>query len=270
MSPRFGDLPRRLASALVLAPIALLCLWLGGALWVALVVLAGVAVAIEWARVCRFAPASPPGVFLPVLVAAAAATAATDHAPVALGILAGGGILLAAARGDGEGPRLWLAGGAVFVGLAAVAAVWLRLHGSAGPGNMLFVVLIVWASDSGAYLVGRIVGGPKLVPRLSPAKTWAGAIGGLVFAVAAGLLVAAGLAAGPSLGVAAASATLGVASQGGDLLESAFKRRFGVKNSGSLIPGHGGVLDRLDGILAAAPAAAALVLVLGRGAALWR
>ncbi|HWA78670.1 MAG TPA: phosphatidate cytidylyltransferase [Acetobacteraceae bacterium] len=270
MTQRFGDLRRRVLSALVLAPVALACLWLGGAIWVLLVVLAGIAAGREWARVCRFPPFSLPGVLLPVLVPVAGITAAFGFGFLTLSVLGIVAALLAGGRGGGAGPRRWLAGGLFYLGLAAVAVVRLRLYGAAGLGNMLFVVLIVWASDSGAYLAGRVIGGAKLAPRISPSKTWAGAAGGLCLAVVAGLLVAEGFAAGPSRGVLLASVTLGVASQAGDLLESAFKRRFGVKDSGSLIPGHGGVLDRLDGVLAAAPAAAILALALGPGVELWR
>ena len=266
----FADLPQRLLSALILAPIALLCLWLGGAAWVVLATLAGIAMGVEWAKVCRFLPVSPPAVLLPVLVAAACLASAAGFAFAALAVLFLVGVVLAAGSGGGTPARRWLAGGLLYLGLAAVATVWLRQSGPAGLGNMLFVVLIVWASDSGAYVVGRVFGGAKLAPRISPSKTWAGALGGLAFAVAAGILVAEGFAAGPSASVLLASVTLGVASQAGDLLESAFKRRFGVKHSGNLIPGHGGVLDRLDGVLAAAPAAAVLALVLGRGVELWR
>jgi phosphatidate cytidylyltransferase len=270
MVHHFADLPRRLLSALILAPIALFCLWLGGGAWVLLATLAGIALAVEWATICRFVPLSPPALLLPVLVAAACLASAAGFALAALFVLFVAGVVLAGGSGGGAAARRWLAGGLLYLGLAAVATVWLRLRGPAGLGNMLFVVLIVWASDSGAYVVGRVFGGVKLAPRISPSKTWAGAAGGLAFAVAAGFLVAEGFASGPSASVLLASVTLGVASQAGDLLESAFKRRFGVKHSGNLIPGHGGALDRLDGVLAAAPAAAILALALGPGVELWR
>ncbi len=270
VTQHFADLRQRLVSALVLAPIALLCLWLGGAAWVLLVTLAAIAVGVEWVQVCRFFPFRPPGLLLPVLLAGASLAASFGFALAALGLLVAVGAILVASHGEGAGPQRWLAAGLCYLGLAAIATIWLRRHGPAGLGNMLFVVLIVWASDSGAYLVGRLVGGAKLAPRISPSKTWAGAAGGLVFAVAAGLLVAEAFAAGPSAGVLLASAMLGVASQAGDLLESVFKRRFGVKQSGTLIPGHGGLLDRVDGVLAAVPAAVALTLALGSGVDLWR
>ncbi len=120
---------------------------------------------------------------------------------------------------------------------------------------MLFLAAIVWGGDIGAYLVGRLVGGPRLAPRISPGKTWSGALGGTLVAVLAGLAVRPGHA----LLAGLVALLLSVAAQAGDLLESGLKRRFGVKDSGRLIPGHGGLLDRLDGVLTSAPLLAALV-----------
>ena len=126
-------------------------------------------------------------------------------------------------------------------------------------------------SDIGAYLVGRWIGGPRLAPRISPGKTWSGAVGGLLAAVAAGLLAAHVLSDAAGLArVRWSPPLLGVVAQAGDLLESFVKRRLEVKDSGHLIPGHGGLFDRLDGVLAAAPAAALLALTLGRGVVLWQ
>jgi phosphatidate cytidylyltransferase len=163
-----------------------------------------------------------------------------------------------------------LAVGVPYVGIAAVALLWLRDDPVAGRADILFLVLTVWAGDIGAYLVGRWIGGPKLAPRISPGKTWSGAAGGLIGGCLCGLVVA-HLFSAPAtewrvIGVAA---LLGVVAQGGDLLESRIKRRFGVKDSGRTIPGHGGLLDRLDGLLTAAPVAALLALAVGRGVVLW-
>jgi phosphatidate cytidylyltransferase len=168
-------------------------------------------------------------------------------------------------------PAAWLAGGFVYLAPAAVAMVRLRHIHLVGRWDMLFLVLVIWASDIGAYLVGRMVGGPKLAPAISPGKTWSGGAGGLVAAGLVGLGVA--IWAGGRLPVAhcvAIAVILGVASQIGDLLESWFKRHFGVKDSGRSIPGHGGLLDRLDGMLTAAPAAALTAVVIGGGVLLWQ
>ncbi len=153
-------------------------------------------------------------------------------------------------------------------GRAALAA---GRSGPSGLRNTLFVLVVVWASDIGAYMVGRLVGGPKLAPMISPGKTWSGAVGGLVSAVLGSAVVANCVVAEFSaFHVIASAIVLGVISQSGDLLESGLKRHFGVKDSGRIIPGHGGLLDRLDALLAVAPVAALLALTVGRGVVLWR
>jgi len=140
-----------------------------------------------------------------------------------------------------------------------------------GTFLIFFVVLVTWAGDTGAYMVGRWIGGPRLAPRISPGKTWSGAAGGLLAAIAAGLIAAHLLSHSASVwrgGLVAA--VLAIVAQAGDLLESYVKRRLEVKDSGHLIPGHGGLFDRLDSVLAAAPVAALLALTLGRGVVLWQ
>ena len=160
--------------------------------------------------------------------------------------------------------------GLAYVAVAGAALLWLRDDPVAGRANVLFLLLVVWAGDIGAYLVGRWIGGPRLAPRISPGKTWSGAVGGLLAAVAAGLLAAHVLSDAATWRVVVVAAVLGIVAQAGDLLESFVKRRLAVKDSGHLIPGHGGLFDRLDGVLAAAPVAALLALTLGRGVVLWQ
>ncbi len=138
--------------------------------------------------------------------------------------------------------------GVVYAALA-MAALWIiRRH--FGAQGIFFILLVVWCSDIGAYAVGRLVGGRRLAPSISPGKTWSGAVGGLLAAIAGGMIIA-GL--NPRAGLLAAA--FGIASQLGDLGESALKRHYKVKDSGRLIPGHGGMLDRLDGLMAASVAA---------------
>jgi phosphatidate cytidylyltransferase len=205
--------------------------------------------------------------------------------PVALGCLWQGGwawIVLVAVMTAGlawEWSRLGGMGvvervaGGMWLAAGCVALVWLRLDPVVGLVNLLFVLLIVWCSDIGAYMTGRLFGGAKLAPAISPGKTWSGAIGGLASAFVAGDLVAALLSPGDQPGFSWHSAILavlfGVVAQAGDLAESWVKRQAGVKDSSQLIPGHGGLLDRLDALLAVAPVAAVWAWYLGRGVVLW-
>jgi len=159
--------------------------------------------------------------------------------------------------------------GAIYILPATPLLLWLSDDPVAGRANIIFIVLIVWCSDIGAYLIGRLVGGPKLAPSISPGKTRSGAAGGLIAAMLVGWVAAALWGVPPLQGILIAG-VLGMVSQLGDLFESAAKRHFGVKDSGHIIPGHGGVLDRIDGLLTAVPAAALLVLILGQGKVLWQ
>src|SRR4029077_829702 len=165
--------------------------------------------------------------------------------------------------------------GVIYAGVLLFAPLILRRDPSFGLTAMLFVFAIVWATDIAAYFAGRAIGGPKLWPAVSPKKTWSGAIGGTLGGIAAGLLVAklAGLVVAPILVIVALG--LSIVAQGGDLFESAIKRHFGAKDSSQLIPGHGGLMDRLDGFLTAAAAAVMVGLIRGglegpaRGLLVW-
>jgi phosphatidate cytidylyltransferase len=170
--------------------------------------------------------------------------------------------------------RLWAAAGFGYAGAAEVASVVVRLDQTYGFVALILILLVVWVTDIGGYFAGRGIGGPKLWPRVSPKKTWAGAVGGFV----ASLAVAAGFAAlglGKTGPVLLLGAVLSIASQLGDLFESAVKRRFGVKDSSHIIPGHGGLLDRLDGFVAAIVLAAIFGFLrggadgVGRGLMVW-
>lgn len=188
----------------------------------------------------------------------AAAAAGAGHIDYAAGAVAAGaiGVAVVAPR-----RRIWSAGGVLYAGALVLAPVVLRRDLPLGSAAIFFLFAVVWATDILGYFVGRLVGGPKLAVRISPKKTWAGAIGGAVGAVAAGvgLMSVVGYAA---LGSPASIAlVLSTVSQGGDLLESAVKRRFGVKDASHVIPGHGGLMDRLDGFLAAAAVAALIGIV---------
>jgi phosphatidate cytidylyltransferase len=164
-----------------------------------------------------------------------------------------------------------LAFGIPYIGLAAVALVWLRQAPDSGRADVIVLLLLIWSTDIGAYLVGRAIGGPRLAPSISPGKTVSGAIGGLLAALLTGWIAAAWMGAdGTPWRVLLLAGLVAVAGEAGDLFESLLKRGFGVKDSGRLIPGHGGLLDRLDAVLAAAPVVALLALLLGRGVFIWQ
>jgi len=169
----------------------------------------------------------------------------------------------------------WLAGGIGYAAVLLFAPLILRRDAALGFVAIAFLFAIVWATDIAAYFAGRAIGGPRLWPAVSPKKTWAGAVGGTLGGLAAGILTAKllGLPIAPILVLVAGF--LSVVAQAGDLLESAIKRHFGAKDAGQLIPGHGGLMDRLDGFLTAAAAAAMVGLIRGgleapaRGLLVW-
>jgi phosphatidate cytidylyltransferase len=265
------NLVTRVLAALVLAPVAIAIAYAGGVLWTALATLAAIGLYVEWLAIVGAVQQSRvviPGV---AALAASGLSLASDRIEAAVVVLAAG---LAAVALLTPQRRLWTAAGFFYAAAAQAASVLVRHDQSYGFIALMLVLLVVWASDIGGYFAGRGIGGPKLWPRVSPNKTWAGAVGGF----AASLVVAAGFGAagfgktGPLLLL---SAALSIASQLGDLFESAVKRRFGVKDSGNLIPGHGGLLDRLDGLVAALVLAAIFGLWrsgvdgVGRGLVVW-
>ena len=263
-----SNLATRVLAALVLAPAVLAAIYLGGWVFAVAVAAVGLIGLHEWfvlvgvkgrdrlllaAYLCLLCV-----VALVVLVGLA-------EALILLGVWTAAGLAMAVAAGHRHFLLVGL--GIPYVGLPLTLMIWLRQQPDAGYGLVMWLFLVVWATDIGGYFVGRAVGGPKLAPRISPKKTWSGLAGAAAAAAATGALVAlafgfAGLAMAAALGAA-----LAVVAQLGDLMESAVKRRLDVKDSGTLIPGHGGILDRIDGLLAAAPALA-LVYLLYEGS-LW-
>lgn len=178
--------------------------------------------------------------------------------PAAFAFLAVGAVaafVFASKRGDHP---LWHAGGVIYIGLPSLALVALRVYPPQGALVVLGLFLIVWATDTGALVFGKLIGGKKIAPRLSPGKTWAGTIGGSITAALVFGLYIAFFGFNAPLAMAFALA-FSLAAHGGDLFESAVKRRFGTKDSGGLIPGHGGVLDRMDSMFAASVILAILV-----------
>jgi phosphatidate cytidylyltransferase len=267
---RWSDLRKRIGSAVVLAPLALTCLWFGKGAWAVLIAAGAAGAAAEWLGMNKARVWSWPMALLPIGMAAIPLAAHWAGGATALALAAVLALVSWLLFGA-DGRAVWLAGGFVYIAPAAVALVRLRHLPTVGRWDMVYLVLIIWASDIGAYVVGRLVGGPKLAPAISPGKTWSGAVGGMGAAALVGLGVAALVGARfPLLHCILVSIIIGIASQLGDLLESGFKRHFGVKDSGRSIPGHGGLLDRLDGMLTAAPIAVLMTLLIGEGVWLWQ
>jgi phosphatidate cytidylyltransferase len=261
----------RVCVALVLAPAAIAIAYTGGWLWTLLVTLAAIGLYVEWL----------------MIVGAAREMRVVTSGVVALAIsgvgLAAGRIdasLLAAALGFAAVAvlssrlRHWNTAGFFYAAAAEIASVMVRRDHAYGFVALMLILLVVWATDIGGYFAGRGIGGPKLWPRVSPKKTWAGAVGGFAASeVVAAVFVAFGI--GKPGPVLLLGAVLSIVSQFGDLFESAVKRRFGVKDSSHLIPGHGGLMDRLDGFVAAIVMAAIFGLLrggvdgVGRGLMIW-
>lgn len=261
----------RVLAALVLAPITIAIAWFGGWPWLWLVTIAAVILYYEWQMIVgawrnRFVMATG----IAALGAAGPFLMIGDVRFAGAVIAAACAILFLLARGQ----SLWVVGGFLYATAAFLGAIIMRADAAYGFIALTFVLLVVWAADIGGYFAGRGIGGPRLWPRVSPKKTWSGAIGGLL----ASLGIAAGFAAagqGKLTTLLVLGAVLSVVSQLGDLFESAIKRRFGVKDSSQIIPGHGGLMDRLDGFIAAI-AFAALIGALrggvdgaGRGLMVW-
>lgn len=258
----------RIASALVLIPVALIAAILGSPYFDLLVVVAGALMAWEWMRLVGEGHLPLPGGL--GIVAVVASIVVLSFFPVrhALSVLAAGALLAGAVAGARRGRGGWYLLGVLYAGLPCCAILWLRAQ-PMGLETVLWLFGLVWATDTGAYLAGRAIGGPKLMPAVSPNKTWAGLIGGVAAAALAGTVAAVLIEEASAYTLATASAALAVIAQGGDLVESALKRRFGVKDSSQLIPGHGGLLDRVDGLVAVVLAAAAVAALRGESVLTW-
>lgn len=270
---RRRNLMLRVASSAVLIPLVLAVAYFGGWVFFVLCALGALGIFWEWSRLIDSAEARvlAPGVI--ALVAAlvlmglgqvAAAAAAVVIGAVVTGSAAASGNNVAGRSGVIRG--IWAAAGVIYAGVAFFSPALLRRDAEFGFAAFLFLALTVWATDTCAFALGRAIGGPLLWPRVSPNKTWSGAMGGLAGGVAAGTLVAYADGLGRLAVVGVIALVLSASAQGGDLLESAIKRHFGAKDTSQLIPGHGGLMDRLDSFLVAA-AAALLIGVARQGTA---
>ncbi|CAN7516635.1 phosphatidate cytidylyltransferase [Pararhizobium sp. LjRoot238] len=255
------ELQLRIVSGIALAAVALGATWAGGAVFQLLSVAIALLVYYEWSTITRLAERDFQGnAFGWLSQAVIAALILFDNAQLTLLALAGfaaaAAIWVYLRRGS-----WWLPGGIVYSGLTGISLSAIRGDSDIGLIAMIFIFAVVWATDILAYFTGRAIGGPKLAPRISPGKTWSGAIGGAVCGVMAGVAVFLSHFSLDDLRIPLLALALSVASQIGDLFESYIKRRFGVKDSSRLIPGHGGVMDRVDGLVFACFAALLFVLV---------
>ncbi|ABD07525.1 Phosphatidate cytidylyltransferase [Rhodopseudomonas palustris HaA2] len=262
---------QRVGAALVLAPGAIAVAYFGGWAWAVLVTAVAIGLFLEWLTIVGAARDFRVLVIgcLTLLVCGLGLIFDKPGPAVLAATLGVGGL---AALGDQ--PRRWTTSGLGYAALALIASILLRRDPDYGFSALVLIFLIVWGSDIGGYFAGRSIGGPKLWPRVSPKKTWAGAIGGLVLSLLVGLVFAlSGF--GKIIPLLILAAVLSTSSQLGDLFESAVKRRFGVKDSSHIIPGHGGLLDRLDGYVAAVAVAVLIGLMrgspdgIGRGLMVW-
>jgi phosphatidate cytidylyltransferase len=254
----FSNLQKRILSAVVLVIIAVILTALGGFAFGILACAIGVSVFYEWQRITaeRSTPAMR-GFAWVCLVLVLMLLLFTQHTLTMWCLLLAGAGIIAVVGGRSFG--FWPAAGLIYAGFPSIALTLLRGDTGDGFAAILFLFAVVWATDIFAYFNGRALGGPKLAPRFSPNKTWAGAIGGTAAGVAAGVACASFITPAGGIPIPLIALLISITAQIGDLGESWVKRKFGVKDSSRLIPGHGGMMDRVDGLVAAA----ALLYVIG-------
>lgn len=271
--PRGSELALRVCSALVLVPLALTTAYLGH--WPFAVFWGVAAMGVLWEWTSLVAGADRPFVLMTGAATLALALAlVVSGLPVAAVIVLAIGTLAAASLAPAE-RRLWIAGGIPYAGALGLAPILLRSDDEDGFLSVVFLFAVVWTTDIAAYFIGRAAGGPKLVPQVSPNKTWSGAIGGTLAAVVVALVLAKAAALAGLFAIAMLAIVLSVSAQAGDVFESFLKRKFGAKDSSHLIPGHGGLMDRLDGFVTASVVATLIGLARGgfeapgRGLLVW-
>lgn len=251
-----SNLTIRVASSLVLAPVAVGTAYFGGPIFAVFWTIAAVCVLWEWDTLVCARDKRPVLTIGSVAIAGAALLLVLGRTGTAVALIVLG--MLGVATLAPKTRRVWCVGGVFYAGAVLTAPVLLRGDAALGFAAIAFLFTVVWLTDIAAYFSGRTLGGPKLMPDISPNKTWSGAVGGTAGGVIGGVAVASYAGIGNPVAVAAMALVLSIASQAGDLFESAVKRRFDAKDASGLIPGHGGVMDRVDGFVVAAAVAAAI------------
>jgi phosphatidate cytidylyltransferase len=260
---QMSNLQLRVISSVVLIVAVLAVTYLGGVAFRLLAALIAGAIFYEWSAMSRGAASARYQLVAAVLLAVVLLALLLGYSALSVFVLLGLSVAASLLDSGIGGQGLWTPAGLAYAGLSGLSLALLRDGDQTGLTAILFLFAVVWATDIAAYFVGRSLGGPKLAPAISPGKTQSGAIGGAVGGVIAGIALAAFAGLGNLPLLALVAFLLSVVSQAGDLFESWVKRRHGVKDSGTLIPGHGGVMDRVDGLVAAAFALYAIGSILG-------
>lgn len=245
-----ADLPLRIVSSVALIPLAIGAAWFGGWWFFAFWLAAAVGVMWEWAGLVTSGGPSARITLAGALGLILAAVAVALGQPLAAAAVVAGAAVAVTALANAR--RIWAGAGVFYAAAIVLPAITLRADAANGFIAILLLFAVVWATDIAAYFGGRLIGGPKLWPQVSPKKTWSGASVGTAVAVAAGIGVGYGAGVSNLAALGVVCLLLSVASQAGDLFESGLKRKFGAKDSSQLIPGHGGLMDRLDGFVVAA------------------
>lgn len=271
-SRRGSALRSRILSAMVLAPLALGSIYAGFPYFDILVALASVIMAAEWRRLCGGKIVDLVGgvMITGILAGIGAISLMSGAVPVQIILIVALGTgVLSAILGEGLPVSVACSLGVLFVGTFGISLSWIRLLDPAGLEIVVWLVVAIWLTDICAYFAGRAIGGPKLAPHISPNKTWAGLLGGVTAAAIWTIIWGRWMDVGSLTTLAMVGAGTAVLAQLGDLGVSVLKRKFGAKDTGNLIPGHGGVMDRMDGFIGATPPVALAIVINGSGGTSW-
>ncbi len=242
-----SNLFKRTVTALILAPVVIGCIFLEFPYYNLLVLVAGAMVSWEWSNMCS----KEKSAIYATIYTISMATAVLLQSWFGIFLMSVLCMLAVLVKARKEDHKWLLLLGVPYISLGIGSLMWLMIVSS--PITVLWLLLVVWGVDIGGYFVGTSIRGPKLAPKISPNKTWAGLFGGMMFAAAISGSYAYGIGWEEYTTITIIAIILAVAEQIGDLIESAIKRRVGVKDSGDIIPGHGGVFDRIDGLIFTAP-----------------